>query len=815
MNSSSAVRFCSVHNMAYKLSYILYGHSLDVRALAVTADGCLVSTSRDKTARIWKPNVYGPGYTAAITLRGHTSFVSSVCALHPFQNYPDGLIITGGCDNIICAFYPDVEDPIFILQGHKDNVCCVNPGCTSGFVLSSSWDKTARVWSVLEQKCILTLSGHESSVWSVIQLTSGLIITGSADKTIRVYSPDGQFLRTLTGHTDCVRGLAAMSDSVFLSCSNDATIRKWNANTGECLQTLHGHQHYIYSISVLGERVVSGGEDRTVRIWHEHCPQEILLPVQSIWTVVLLHNFDIAVGSSDGVIRIFSVEPSRQADAKTLAKYEEEVSNFGKSTQEEIGGVKVSDLPGREALLEPGRTDGQTKMIREGSKVTCYSWSQATSSWTKVGDVTGSKASEGKTLYGGKEYDFVFNVDIEDGKPPLKLPYNNGEDPWHVAQEFIHKQNLSQQFLEQIANFIITNGKQDTSAASSGNQQYCDPFTGGARYIPGGSSDGSRNPSNTDPFTGGARYVPGPQSTPAAGSNMPTTDPFTGGARYIPNASNVHTSSELGNTGSETALFPQMSYVRFDQANLQAIREKLEELNSKSGDTSQQLQSSSLDDVVKLGNLGSSVIPQAIQSLQQLLEWPQDIVFPVLDITRLAVRNEGINRSLCGSESGNYLFNVLRKYLVPEALPANQMLSLRIVTNMMCHKPGENLVMKEKHLFLFIIRKLASSKATKNLQVALATLLLNLSVAFIRFKDMDCQREAVATLSLIMPALTESESVLRGLVALGTLLQNDRNLQEELSPETMNRLRIIAKSTSDNGMSKAVSCASQILSLIK
>ena len=94
-----------------------------------------------------------------------------------------------------------------------------------------------------------------------------------------------------------------------------------------------------------------------------------------------------------------------------------------------------------------------------------------------------------------------------------------------------------------------------------------------------------------------------------------------------------------------------------------------------------------------------------------------DIVFPVLDITRLAVRNEEINRSLCAGDSGDHLFTVLRKYLVPEALPANQMLALRVVTNMMCHKPGENLVMKEKHLFLFVIRKLANSRATKNLQV--------------------------------------------------------------------------------------------------
>ena len=29
-----------------------------------------------------------------------------------------------------------------------------------------------------------------------------------------------------------------------------------------------------------------------------------------------------------------------------------------------------------------------------------------------------------KQLYEGKEYDYVFDVDIKDGEPALKLPYN-------------------------------------------------------------------------------------------------------------------------------------------------------------------------------------------------------------------------------------------------------------------------------------------------------------------------------------------------------------------------------------------------------
>lgn len=70
----------------------------------------------------------------------------------------------------------------------------------------------------------------------------------------------------------------------------------------------------------------------------------------------------------------------------------------------------------------------------------------------------------------------MFSVDIEDGKPPLKLPYNKGEDPWQAAQQFIHRNDLSQHFLEQVANFIVTNSRDsEPTLAVSGP---ADPFTG-------------------------------------------------------------------------------------------------------------------------------------------------------------------------------------------------------------------------------------------------------------------------------------------------------------------------------------------------
>lgn len=49
-----------------------------------------------------------------------------------------------------------------------------------------------------------------------------------------------------------------------------------------------------------------------------------------------------------------------------------------------------------------------------------------------------------------QSYDFVFSVDVEDGKPPLKLPYNRGEDPYKAATAFLVRNNLPGGYLEQV-----------------------------------------------------------------------------------------------------------------------------------------------------------------------------------------------------------------------------------------------------------------------------------------------------------------------------------------------------------------------------
>ncbi len=167
-----------------------------------------------------------------------------------------------------------------------------------------------------------------------------------------------------------------------------------------------------------------------------------------------------------------------------------ELSKFKRPAQTELDGVKTEDLPGPSALLAPGRRDGQTKMVRDGDTITVHSWSESEQKWTKIGDVVGQPGQGdgtpagaapggGKITYEGKEYDFVFDIELDDTGGKLKLPFNRGDDAWMAAQTFIHKHELPQGHLETIANHLMKNsGGGSVSSGGGGGGGVVDPFTG-------------------------------------------------------------------------------------------------------------------------------------------------------------------------------------------------------------------------------------------------------------------------------------------------------------------------------------------------
>ena len=77
-----------------------------------------------------------------------------------------------------------------------------------------------------------TLKGHEDSVKSIQVVSEDIIISGSDDKTIRIWSiKQEKCLRTVTTR-QYITCLEVLSNDTLISGSWDCTIQLWSIKTG-------------------------------------------------------------------------------------------------------------------------------------------------------------------------------------------------------------------------------------------------------------------------------------------------------------------------------------------------------------------------------------------------------------------------------------------------------------------------------------------------------------------------------------------------------------------------------------------------------
>lgn len=574
---------------------------------------------------------------------------------------------------------------------------------------------------------------------------------GCADKSVRIFDRSGKLLHTLKGSSDVVRALCRVhtshpSKADFASAGNDAIIRLWRLS-GQQVSELHGHENFIYSImSLPSGELVSSGEDRTVRIWQgSQCIQTITHPAISVWGVAACaQNGDIVSGASDRKVRVFSRAIERKADKDVIQAFEESVKASA-IPQQQVGNIVKEKLPGPEFLEQKsGTKEGQNVLIQEpDGSISAHQWSQGARQWINVGTVVDAVGSSGKKIdHLGKAYDFVFDVDIEDGKPALKLPYNLSQNPYEVATKFIQDNELPITYLDAVANFITENTKGATIGQSSeAHTQGSDPWGSGNRYRPGeSSSTGTAPPANARP-----------------------------------------------------KILPQTTYLSIKTANLKTISKKIDQLNSRlteegSKDLSiNATQHQLIEQILSDSAQPAETIREGIKIIVHIAtEWPPADRLPGLDLLRLLTAASPELASY-SKPSGQNLVAILAESGVFEDKDRvnNIMLATRTFSNLFETDKGRGLAESEFERIHYLVKHASSGENLehRNLVIAVTTLYLNYSVLFTSspYSDSSSSIERglllLASLATILEGSTDSEAIYRGIVAVGTLVGLGEELQ--------------------------------------
>lgn len=122
-----------------------------------------------------------PSYDCTIKTHGK-EFVNSLAIVPPSADFPDGLIVSSGKDQIIDVRQPSKtldDNADALLIGHGSNVCALDASQDGKLIISGSWDTEARVWEVGKWGDSTVLQGHTASVWAVLAYDSSTIITGT------------------------------------------------------------------------------------------------------------------------------------------------------------------------------------------------------------------------------------------------------------------------------------------------------------------------------------------------------------------------------------------------------------------------------------------------------------------------------------------------------------------------------------------------------------------------------------------------------------------------------------------------------------
>ncbi|KAK3871412.1 hypothetical protein Pcinc_023437 [Petrolisthes cinctipes] len=154
-----------------------------------------------------------------------------------------------------------------------DQVTCVRCSSNGRFVAVATLDMKETLYFADTLKLCHELYGKSLPATCMDFSTDGtLVVTGSKDANLRIYGTDFGDMRRLlkNAHQGGVTDVRFVPKThLMFSCGHDGTIKQWDADNFQRIVTLQGHTGIVRCLAVCpkGAWVVTGGQDRSIRLW--------------------------------------------------------------------------------------------------------------------------------------------------------------------------------------------------------------------------------------------------------------------------------------------------------------------------------------------------------------------------------------------------------------------------------------------------------------------------------------------------------------------------------------------------------------------
>ena len=615
-------------------------------------------------------------------------------------------------------------------------------------LVSGSWDGTAKLWDVARATCKAEMGGNRHTHAVCVKATPFGILTGSQNGLLNFWSKEGVFIRSLKIHDDIIKKIAYSEDIGIITCSNDATVKIITPD-GRIVNTLMGHSGFVFTCCGLGLDVISAGDDKTVKVWREsNCVDSIDHP-NSIWDVAVNYLGDIITAGADCFTRVFTLDKGRVAAEAEMEEYQK-LCRGAVESGEELDLNKYPQIS--ELQYKRGVKEGDIQIFRNGNIGEAFMWHIDGSYWERIGEVVGS------------------NKDVGGGDKG-KVKFYEGDRLFPAGEyEYI---------------FDVEMGDNIMKKLPYNNSQ--NPLEIAEKFI-------AREQMRRDYIQEITKFI---NNNAKPTFNSPAPKPQQVASRF----------------------FPQSVCSDISAGNLPAIVNKIKEFNSAIDPTHklEEIDLRTLDRIsATLGNPRSyntsSITVKEIDIILKLIHWPKNIVFPCLDLFRMALLHHSMQEIFKGSDHGaehiGYICGLISGHCENPIL----ITGLKVLCNMFYGNSSQYSIETRRELVLD--SALAHVDNTnKSVRQGLVMLLFNFSVRLAVKEEITGKIQILAALNEVLQNETDHDNLLRAFTTVGNVLTGG-SIRKELI-ETAKELGIADAVKNVKCNDKANECRLELVNLLR